>query len=60
MPHMLSADNPKFVIGDVNGDKQDDLLVLDAMDSLPALYIHHGDRWDYSYQKSFVIAHDRY
>lgn len=56
MPHMLSNDGPRLIVGDVNGDKQEDILVLDGMDSLPKLYLKTPTGWVYSYQKTFEIG----
>ncbi len=45
MPHMLSNEGPKILYGDVNGDHREDIILLDAMDSVPKLYLNTGKGW---------------
>ena len=44
-PHMMSNDGPKIITGDVNGDKKEDILFLNGMNSTPSLYISNGNTW---------------
>jgi hypothetical protein len=40
--HMLSNEGPRIAVGDVNGDRRDDLYICGAKDSPGALYVQDG------------------
>ncbi len=50
MPHMLSNEGPKIVKGDINGDKQEDFVLLGAKGQSSKVYLQKNDKFEYSIQ----------
>ncbi|MCB0592676.1 MAG: VCBS repeat-containing protein [Lewinellaceae bacterium] len=58
MPHVLSREGPKLLHADVNGDKQEDLVLLGAAGQPTQLYLSRNNQYVKSEQPYFEMDKD--
>jgi hypothetical protein len=58
MPHNLSSEGPCIAVGDVNGDRQEDVYIGGARGQVPGLFIRQGEGFIPSPQEAFWDAAD--